>query len=80
MEIHPTERVQVVVKRNRRMASGEYKTYSHVEFYTRKVKQPLPPALIAEVRAKAAASVQHKRILADHPEIKNAYQLHKVIA
>ena len=80
MEIPNTETVQFVATKNRRMADGSVKAYQYTETYTRKIKPTLSPALVATVREKAAASVQHKRILLDHPEIRNAYQLRKILA
>ena len=72
------ERVPVVVWERKVLSTGEVRPYQRVVWYDRRVKPQIPPEVVDEVKRKAAASVQYKRICADHRL--TPYQLKKILA
>lgn len=79
MENNQREIVQTVVNKTKKLATGEVKTYQYTIEYSRKPKAVFAAETVAAVKQQVVASVQHKRIIADHG-IKSAYWLHKILA
>ena len=79
MENNQRETVQTVVNKTKKLATGEVKTYQYIIQYSRKSKPVFAAKTVAAIKQQVAASVQHKRIMADHG-IKSAYWLHKILA